>query len=57
MTPVVATDCEPVPRAFFAAILKVYDAPLVKPLRVWVVAVELKIRGVCAVPALNGVTM
>jgi hypothetical protein len=44
-----AADCGPVPLAFLAATLNVYVVPLVNPVTVWVVAVELNVCAVCAV--------
>ena len=50
-------DVALVPTEFRAATWNLYDAPLVSPVMVWVVAVELNTRGDWGEPALIGVTM
>jgi hypothetical protein len=45
------TDSEPVPTALTASTVKVYVVPLVRPVTVWVVLVELNVTGV-PLPAL-----
>ena len=59
MTALEAADAGPVPTAFFAATVKVYVVPLVRPLTVAVVAGGLPVTvvGVCAVVPMNGVTV
>jgi hypothetical protein len=51
-----ATDCGPVPLAFLAATLNVYVVPLVNPVTVCDVAVELNVRAGCATDPTYGVT-
>jgi len=43
-----APESVPVPAAFVARTLKVYEVPLVRPVMVWVVAAELKTRSLWA---------
>jgi hypothetical protein len=52
-----ATDIGPVPRAFFAATLKVYDVPFVNPLMSCTTCrIVVERRAGCAVAPMNGVT-
>ena len=50
-----AGDAGPVPTTFLAATLNVYVVPFVKPVMVWVVAVELNVTGGCGVVPTKGV--
>jgi hypothetical protein len=52
-----AAEAGPVPTALIAETVKVYAVPFVKPVRVWVVAVELKFVAICAVLPTYGVTV
>ena len=56
MIGVIGAEGNPVPLAFFAATVKMYCALFVKFVIVWYSCVEANGRGLCATPALKGVT-
>ena len=49
-------DPGPVPGPLMAATVNVYAVPLVRPVTVCVVAADVKVTGVWATPAMDGVT-
>jgi hypothetical protein len=55
-TPFETADAGPVPRAFTAWTLNVYDFPVVKPLIVCDVAVVVNVRGAWSTPLRTGIT-
>jgi hypothetical protein len=56
VTEALAADGGPVPLAFVAATVNVYAVPLVSPVTVWVVAVELNATGAWRADPIHGVT-